>query len=140
MSALWMTVGIVSPAAAVICGMGLLRQLRGNKNERQKQAQIKRRLEASDRKRKIAVSKLEYELTAALAKCSIKNYGQSALIEAQKLAEEIFFKWLAENYGLFHCAFAESRIHVEYDNKRYYYWLPDQLQPYQINRNKHIKG
>uniref|UniRef100_A0AAU7PFG2 Uncharacterized protein n=1 Tax=Burkholderia phage vB_BgluM-SURPRISE13 TaxID=3159457 RepID=A0AAU7PFG2_9VIRU len=131
MNALLIAVSMGSAAAAGITGYVVYRMRNKNKNARQKRAQIQRRLDGMERKRKLAVAELNKLLGAKLSDLAYSNGGTGALHAAQQIAEEVFYDWLNHNFGLFYCAMADSHIRITgVRNGFFQYELPDQLKQY----------
>lgn len=131
MNALLIAASMGSAVAAGVTGYIAYRVHDKNKEVRQKQAQIKRRLDAAERKRVQAVDELRKLLHARLADLAFSTGGSGATIVAQKIAEEVFYDWLNHNFGLFYCAVGDSHIRITgMRNGFFQYELPEQLNQY----------
>lgn len=131
MSALLIAVSMGSAAAAGFTGYVGYRFRGRDKSLRQKRAQMQKRFDGQERKRKQAVAELNKLLNARLSDLAFSNGGTGATIAAQHLAEEVFYEWLNHNFGLFNCAMADSHIRITgVRNGFFKYELPDQLKQY----------
>jgi len=131
MNALLIAASMGSAVAAGVTGYIVYRVRDKNKHFRQRQTQIKKRLDAADRKRVQAVDELQKLLHARLSDLAFSNGGSGATIVAQKVAEDVFYDWLNHNFGLFYHAVADSHIRITgMKNGFFQYELPEQLNQY----------
>lgn len=131
MSALLIAVSMGGAAAAGITGFVGYRLRQKNKNFRYRQSQIQSRIDKTEQKKAQAVRELQLALRGKLSELAFRNGGQGAEYVAQRVAEDVFYEWLNHNFGLFHCAMADSHIRITgVKNGHFQYELPEQLKQY----------
>lgn len=131
MNALMIAVSMGSATAAGITGYIVYRVRNKNKSVRQHQAQLRKRMDGIERKRKKAVEELQQLLRNGLTDLAYSNGGSDATYAAQGIAEAVFYDWLNHNFGLFQYAMADTHIRITgFFKGQFTYELPDQLNQY----------
>jgi hypothetical protein len=135
MTDLHLAVSLTFAVVGVIAYYLVLYAIRQGKQDRDKQRQVKSRIDALNAKRVAAIARLEDLLSKKLSEGPPSTDGFAALVVAQKTAESVFYGWLNETGGLFFVDWQDKVQIVAITNGEFIYELPEALRRYS-KRNK----
>lgn len=135
MTDLHLAVSLTFAVVGVTAYYLILYAIKQGKKDRDKQRQVKSRIDALNAKRVAAITQLEELLSKKLSEGPPSTDGFAALVVAQKTAESVFYGWLNDSDGLFFVDWQDKVEIVAITNGEFIYELPESLRRYS-KRNK----